>query len=424
MTRIRNRFFKGTIGKPAEIIIAKSVDTSNSPSAGTAATSVNTVTIAASPTVGDSITFNIGGYIYTFTVTAAESTAALAVAAIEAMLDANTQGFTAASSGTTSATFTLTGPVGTSFNGVTVTGSETGNTFSSIVTANFAGGVNPVVGFQTTLEDFVDNAAAGALAAYWEDTKGAVAFGSTTLPVNVGRKYFFAWKQADGIVKITTPIPVPVPATDKKSIAYTAGQGDVWTAAFGGTIAVTQILHVMIIDTSSTTLPYPSWQYQETVTTNVTAAVTALAADINAETLDKIFSASGSGTTLTVTGTDSTRTLKISAYIETSPSQTADASAIVLTHTQKAIAPIGTYADVKDFENYFKVQQGLTLYTQEGTTPAEFGEPATNVDAAIQYGYVIIKSTRTEQGATRNYAQPLYTIIALPTASRASIIGL
>ena len=421
---IRNRFFKGTIGKPAEVIIAQSLDASNSPSAGTAATSVNTVTIAGTPTLGDSITFNIGGYIYTYTVPSGVTTAAQAVTGIEAMLDANTQGFTAASSGTTSATFTLTGPVGTSFNGVTVTGSETGSTFSSIVTANFAGGVNPVLGFQTTLEDFVDNADDGAIAAYWEDTKAAVAYGTTTLPANVGRKYFFAWKQADGVVKITTPIPVPVPATDKVSIAYAAGQGDIYTLAFGGTIAVTQILHVRIIDKTSTEVPYPSWEYQETVTSTVAAAVTALAADINAEKIDKIFSASDSSTTLTITGTDTTRVLDVSAYIETSPSQTVDASNIVKTHTQKAIAPVGTYADVKWLESFFQVQQGLTLYSQEGTLPSDFGEPASNVLPSIQYGYVIIKSFRKEQGATRNYEQPLYTIIALPTASRASLIGL
>jgi len=419
---IRNRYFKGTLGKPAEIIIAKSLDNSNSPSAGTAATGNLAATIAASPTVGDTLSINIGGTVYTFTVTPAHSTAALAVSGIAAMLDENTQGFTVVESGTTSASFALTGQVGTSFNGVTVSGTETGNTFSAIVGTNFSGGVNPVLGFQTTLDDFVDNAANGSLGAYWEDTKTAVAFGTTTLAANIGRKYFFAWKQADGVAKISTPIPVPV--ADKQSVAYNAGQGDVWTAAFGGTIAVTQILHVMIIDTAATTVHYTSWQYQETVTTTVTAAVAALAADINAETMEAVFTASAGGTTLTVTGTDATRTLKISAYIETSPSQTADASAIVLSHTQKATAPIGTYADVKEFENYFKVQQGLTLYSPEGTLASDFGEPATNVDAAINYGYVIIKSFREEQGATRNYKQPLYTIIALPTASRASIIGL
>src|SRR6187551_156772 len=227
---IKNRYFKSTLGVPSEVIIAQTLDASNAAGAvaGTSATSVNAVTIAASPTVGDTLIFNIDGYVYTYTVGAAETTAALAATAIDAVLNANTQGFTAAHTGTTTASFTLTAPVGTAFNGKTVVVTEGGNTFSAITAGNFSTtGTNPVVAFQNNYKSFIATAAAGALAAYWEDTKAAVTFGTTTNPANAGRKYFYAWKQGDGTVKRSTSIEIPV--ARKTAVPYYVGQADIYT---------------------------------------------------------------------------------------------------------------------------------------------------------------------------------------------------
>lgn len=420
---LKNRFFKSTLGIPAEVIIAQSLDASNSPSAGTAPTATVNVTVAASPTAGDSLTIIVDGQVYTHTVTAGETTAALAVAGILAQLQANNQGFTAGATGTTTAVFTLTGPVGTSFNGKTVTGSEVGATFSAITTANFAGGVNPVVGFQSTYETFITTAAAGSIAAYWEDTHDAVTFGATKLLANQGRGYFYAWKQADGSVKRSTTVVIP--AKSVVQVPYVAGNGDTWTLTFTGTYSVGQIIHVRIIDTTSTIIPYPSWEYTVVSTGTIATDVTALAVALNAENIDKQWTASGATNVLTVAFLNNSRTFKVMGELEPTKAFPTDASIITPANTVKAKSPIGTYADIKELENYFKVQQGATLYSGDGhVNPEEFGLPASNVVAGINYGILVLHTLRFERGEVRNFNQTLYVIIALPTASLATLAGL
>jgi hypothetical protein len=421
---IRNRWFKQTLGVPSEVIIAKDLDDSTSPSAGTAPTGTVNVTIAGTPTLNDTLVINVDGYIYTYTVGAGETTAALAATAIEAMLDANSQGFTASHTGTTSAVFTLTGPNGTSFNGKTVTGSEGGSTFSAITTANFSGGVNPVVGFKPTHADFVDDAAAGDLAAYWEDDGTAVTYGSTSNPANSKRKYFYAWKQADGTSKVSTSLEAGR-ISNKTSIPYFAGQSDVWTVTLGGTISIGQTVILRIIDTTSTIIPYPNWSFEVISTGVLNTDATNLRAQINAETIDKVFVASGSGANVVITFTDTSRTFKVLIAVETTFNEPVNEEVNVIVHTTPAKAPIGTYADIKELEKYFLVQQGSPLYTGQGNVNLEeLGLPASNVDAAITYGIFILKSWRFEKGEVKNFEQPLYVIIALPTADLATIAGL
>lgn len=421
---LKNRWFKSTLGIPAEILIAQSLDASNSPSAGTAPTGTLNVTIAATPTLGDTLVINVDGYIYTYTVGAGETTAALAATAIEAMLDANNQGFTASHTGTTSAVFTLTGPVGTTFNGKTVSATEGGSTFSAITSANFSGGVNPVVGFQSTFKDFVATAAAGAMAAYWADTQDAVTFGSTSLPVNKDRPYFYAWKQADETVKVSTTIS-PSGIEKKTQIAYYAGQGDTFTVTLGGTYTAGQYIHLRIIDTTSTILPYPSWEFvvKSSGTANTDAA--AMRDKINAETIDKVFTASAATNVITIVFSAKDRTFKVLADLETTKTATTDASVITIAHTVMQKGEIGTYKDIKELELYFRVQQGQPLYSGDGhTNIEEFGVIASNVVSGINYGILILKTMRFERGEVRNFRQPLYVVIALPTASLATLAGL
>ncbi len=278
---------------------------------------------------------------------------------------------------------------------------------------------------------FVASAAAGAVGVFWDDkAQLAVADGEAALPANSTRKIFYGYKTADGLPMRTTGIPVKDLKID--TIAYNAGRAEIWTVTVGGTVAVGQIIQVVIADTTSTEVPYPRWEYAGEVKTTVAAALTDIAAQITAEKNEPRFTASAATTVLTITSADPqgnpvgkyafSTTLKPSAYIEVTPAQPTDASAIVIARTQTAIAPIGTYADVKEFEKYFLVMAGSPLYTADGTyNLEEFGLPASNVVSTINYGYGVIKSWKTERGETRNYSDKATVIIALPTASVAAL---
>jgi hypothetical protein len=275
-------------------------------------------------------------------------------------------------------------------------------------------------GAQESHQAFVENAPAGAIAAYWDDTNLEVATGGTALAANANRKFFYAWKDADGEARRSQPIPTR--GLTYKQVSYNAGTADVFTVTYGGTIAVSQWIHVRIQDTTATILPYPHWAYSAKVTSTVAAAVTALAAAINAETHDDAFvTASGDGTTLTVTSGNSQRNIKVTAYIETSASEDTDASSITITHTTKATAPVGTLADVQEFEKYSNIGQGGINYTntQAGTSAEEFGQLASNAvnnsTTSGQYGYLIVSAEKSEytQGSTRSYPAKAYVIIAV-----------
>jgi hypothetical protein len=278
---------------------------------------------------------------------------------------------------------------------------------------------------------FVASAAGGAVGVFWDDkAQLAVADGDAALPANANRKIFYGYKTADGLPMRTTGIPVRNLKID--SVAYNAGRAEIWTVAYTGTISVGQIIQLVISDTTSTEVPYPRWEYAAVVSSTITAAVADLAAQINAEKNEPRFTATASTGTLTITAADPQgnpvgkyafqTTLKPSSYIEVTAAQPTDASIITFARTQTAIAPIGTYADVKEFENYFLVMAGSPLYTADGTyNLQELGLPASNVVSTITYGYGVIKSWKEERGETRNYADRATVIIALPTASVAAL---
>jgi hypothetical protein len=278
---------------------------------------------------------------------------------------------------------------------------------------------------------FVASAAAGALGVFWDDKPQlAVAAGDAALPANQNRKIFYGWKQADGSAFRTTGYPVN--RLEIKTVAYAAGQAQVWTVTVGGTVAIGQIINLLIADTTSTETPFPRWEYYSTVTTTVAAALTDLANQINAETNEPRCTASATGTTLTITAADPTgnpvgkyafsTTLKPSASITTTQAQPVDASAIVITKTVNNILPVGTTADVTEFEKYFWVTMGIPLYTADGTyNIQEMGLPASNVVSTIQYGFAMLKARKFERGETRNYEDRAYLMIAVPNGSLASM---
>lgn len=272
---------------------------------------------------------------------------------------------------------------------------------------------------QATYNAFIASALAGAVAAYWDDTNAVVAVGATALAANAKRKFFYAWKQADGTVMRTAPIPA---APTYKTVAFAAGTSDVWTLAFGGTISVSQWIHVRIMDTTSKTVPYPSYEYVEKVTSTVNAALVKIAASINAEKNEPIATATVSTTNLTITCTDKNRSIKVLGTVEISAAQQTDASAITVTHDTKGITPLGTYADVKEFEKVYLVKNAAILYTgnhDQNVNVTDFQSQASNVVTGINYGYLVVTARKFEfpQSSVTPFHNKAYIVVAAPAAA-------
>lgn len=277
---------------------------------------------------------------------------------------------------------------------------------------------------------FVANALAGAIAVFFSDTNLGVPAGGTSNAANANRSYFYAWKQADGTAYRSTDIPC---LPTYKQVSYSAGTKQVSTVTIGGTVSTTQQLTIRITDTTPQATPYPTYEYTETVTVDVPTTLAAIAADINAEQLEPIVTAVAAGSVLTVTGiypnatNTLPRTFTLSGFLSTSGSQVNDLSTFTFATTTAAVAPVGTYNDVKEFEEYFIEQNGGVLYAQPGTKASEFQTVGTtassNVVLGINYGYLIVTATKNvyDNGATRGYTNKAYVIIALPTASVATL---
>lgn len=439
---IKNRFLKSTIGVGGEFVIATTIDNSSTPSPGAAPSSATiTVTLAGTPTAGDRLNITVSGQHYDYVVQAGDTTAALLNASILAVLKANTQGFTATATGSTSSVFTLAAPIGTSFNGVVVTAAagtpNAGPTFSSISTANFGtGGANPVTGGPAaTLKDFQTNAAAGALGVYWYDTKTAVTPSSTGLYANKNRKFFYAFKTQDSNTLLTTPITCN--DREYRTLPYNAGAVDTWTLLLGGTVVAGQIIHVRLMETTTQQIPYPTYEYRAVSTGTIATDLTAIRDAINAENQEPIATASFSGSTLTVTGKYNNRTFELQYFLETISNGAAnsniDSVTYTITHTVDAVQEVGTTADVKEFEKYFKIQNGIMIYVSSDNglmTPDEFnssvGQTTSNVVAGTQYGYLVVTHRKTAifPGAPLPHNQnKVYTIVAITSTLLNQLAG-
>lgn len=430
----RNRFFKSTPGINAEYVIASSLDNSQAPVLGVKPTAATvTVTVAATPALNDKITIFINGVEYAYIVQAGDTTAATLDASILALLNTNAQGFTATLAGTTSAVFTLASTVANAnLNGVVVSvvlGTPNVSTFSAATTANFGtNGVTPVAGGpQSTINGFVTNAASGALGVYWKDTNVAVQPGETGLFINAQREFYYAWKTQDGNTILTTEMQAST--RSYRSVPYFAGAVDVWTYTFTGTYTLGQILHVFIIDITSTQVPYQKYEYIVVSTGVIATDLTALAVLINAESQDPVATASATGGVLTVTGTFNSRQLKPGFALEAvGPNSAAlgiDQSICVFAHSTVSQAEVGTTADVKYFEQALLEMNGVMVYTQEGILPSELSSISELVVGGVQYGYLNVTSEKTlsHRGAATNNKSitPKVIQIAVPSTALAQL---
>lgn len=282
---------------------------------------------------------------------------------------------------------------------------------------------------QTNYETFVASSAAGDLWAFWEepDANGkhlALVAGDPVAAANVGKKYFYAYKDANLITKRTASIEVG--KTKFTSAAYNAGTAQVSTATYGGTISGTQIIHARIMETTGTQAPFPSYDYSAVVGSGgIDAAVTSLRAQINAEKNEKFVTASGATNALIITSNDKVRTFKLLAYIETSPAATADASAVTVVNTTPPVYPIGTSADLADLFRYFLINQGATEFSQTfGTNGESFGWPDVALADTTQWGFFILREDREEAGVTRNYNNNAKVVIAIANAQLDELVAL
>lgn len=420
---IKNRFFKTTLGLFAQIAVVAAVDASDGAALPESPAVISVpVTIAGSPTATDTIDITVNGQTYRYTVPVSGTTQQ-AHDGILAILEANTQGFIITShSGTTSSVFNLAWSGGATNNGKTVSLVEGGSTFTVAGPYTFAGGVDADAGAADTMEAFVTSGDAGSIWAFWEDTKKALVAGDTFNPANIGRKFFYAWKQGT-VTHISTPIPVRSRVYDFKS--YSAGTAEVWTIGILGTMAATQIVHLTIVETTATLIPYPRWTYDiNWITDNATTAAAVIAA-VNAETdPDKFIVASGSSTNVILTSQDKTRTFKVTVFLEVSPTQPTDQSAFTQTHTAKSAAPIGDLATVREIENYGKENAGAIVYAPEGTRAEEFQTFASNIGAITGFGLLLVTATTYEAGVVRDYSGKPAILIAIADGGQATLAAL
>jgi len=435
---LRNRYYKSTFGTSGEFIVAKTLDVSAMPVDPINPTSATvSVTVAGTPTTGDIINLVVKGVTYSYVVKATDTTAATLVASIVTDFNnSNNVGLVASVSGTTSAVFTIAAPAnsGTAWNGVVVSGAagevNAGPTFSAFSKTDF--GTNGVDGVEdgpaATLANFVDNAPANTLGIYWDDTKKAVAPGATSLYANARRKFFYAWKTAQGNTKTTSPITAG--SREYRSIPYFAGQVDVWTITVTGTVTAGQLIHIKIIDTTAANIPNPNWEYVVTSSGTIATDLTALAALINAEQQEPVASAGASGGVLTITGLFNSRQIKVGYLLEPVGSPTTnigtDQTSVAFAQTQKSIAEVGTTADVKEFEDYMKYQMGIMKYVREGYTADELNNYTTSVDGSTQYGYIQVSSFKEEthkSSAVTNMKNRHWIFIAIASNQLNAIAG-
>jgi hypothetical protein len=417
----RNRYFKATLGVSAEIVIAASLDTSGAAADGVKpAAATSTLTVAAAPAVGDRISFTILGQNYVYTVAAGDTTAATLVASIVTYLNSFNAPWTASVTGTTSAVFTFTpNQTGTALNNGTnaiAAGTPNVSTFSApVATAQFgSGGTNGnAAGFQPTFQAFTASAPAGTLGLYWDDNSGQVSGANANAAVqpgalgtyaNIGRSYFYGWKDAAGNTLRTSAIPVAGRLV--KTSRYAAAVLPQFTITLGGTYTLGQEVWIKISDISAVQTPNPNWEYS-VISSGVAATdATNLAAAINAENLDKQFTASPSTNVVTITAINSNRVYKVTSYLAVQglvPNGTpinTDASAIVVANTVATGFENGTVADVKELEKYLKIRNGVMVYVSPNggqmILPDEFNVFNSNIVIGGQYGYITVKAIKTE----------------------------
>lgn len=428
---IKNRYLSTTMGNFSELAIATQVDASDG-TAQVAQPSVATLslTVAGVPTAGHKLTLTFSnGIVAEYTADAAPTTAELnagVIAAIEAALAAY-PGAMVTSTGTTSQVISVSVP-GTTFNTVTITPTTTGVSWVVGSAATFAGGLDADATAADNIKDFVDNALAGSIWAFWDDTKLALKAGDTTLAANAERKFFYAWKQGVA-TEYNKSTAIPVKGLTKDSIAYNAGTAQVMTlAASTGTYSVGQRLQLTIIDTTGTILPYPKFQYDTPIVSTIDAAFTAIAALINAEALSNvpIVTASATTTTLTITAKTKLLTFKIAAYLETTAAFPTDNSIFVQATTATAKAPIGDITSVTELQKYYVMNNGGVQYPDHGIQALEFGQPTTNVgtNSVTQFGFLLLRNARTETGATRDYDNKNNLLIAIKSTDLATLAAL
>lgn len=428
----KNRFFKTTMGLFAELAIATQVDAADGTAAvGEASMVTLPITVAGSPTAGDILLLTFSnGKVVEYTVPVAGTTAIVDAgvkAAIEAVL-ADVPGASVGYTGTTSLVLTIGAGVGTAYNGVTITPSETGSTFTVAGAVTFAGGLDADATASDKIEDFVNNALGGSIWAFWNDTNLALKAGDTNLATNKNRAFYYAWKQADATI-MHRSAAIPVNDFKYNSTTYNAGTVEIMTAAYTGTYSVGQILHLRIINTTPEQLPYASYDYAVTIGSGgINQAVTDLATAINAEASANtpIATAGGSTSTLTVTGILKSTTFKLASYLEVTTAQPSDLSVITFATTQKGKDAIGTVASVRELEQYSKVNRGGVNYGTNMVNADEFGDISTNIgtNGVTQFGFLLVTSNRTETGVVRNYANKAYILVAIKSTDVATLAAL
>jgi len=424
---VKNRYFKDTLGNFSELAIVTQVDASGSTSA-TQQPSVATVsvTVSGSPTAGHVLTLTFSnGLVVNYTAPATPTTAILnagIVAAIEALLPA---GSSVTSTGTTTQVITI-GVPGASYNAVTITTTASGASWTPGSVATFAGGVNADATAADSYKLFAANALAGSIWAFWYDTNLALAPGDTANALNAGRKYYYAWKQNDGVM-IHRTSPITVTGKTVTTQAYQAGTPQIMTLTSTGTFSLGQIVHVRIIDMTPTQLPYASYDYVATIgASGINQAMTDLATAINAEKTDPIVTATASTNVLTITGIKNYVIFKIAAFNEVTTAQPSDLSVFTFATTQKALMTIGDINYVKELELYYNNNAGGINYAPEGTRPIEFGDILSNIgtNSVTQFGLLLVTDEKLEKGVTRQYNHTQKILIAIKNTDLATLAAL
>ncbi len=238
---------------------------------------------------------------------------------------------------------------------------------------------------------------------------------------------------AAGNYEIKNTSPMVANTITAETIAYAAPafQVSAINNAGVGVVSVLQELSFKIIETTPGNIPLPTWSYVKPLTLGEASVWTAIAANINLGNDDEFFTAVAAAGGITITATDSTRHFKLVASILPTYADNSETGVYYTpTYTTAAFAGNGTLTMVQELMNMGNVRRGVTnYYTQDGTTPTEFGIPLTVAEicpAQTTFDLVVLSGFKTLPSPipTGHNTQKHYIYIAVPPGEGAKITAI
>ena len=284
----------------------------------------------------------------------------------------------------------------------------------------------------TDYPTFVSTAVEGEFAFFNNDTLALVAGTTSGSPAAVtpagSTVWLFGALKRDGYVERTRKFRLS--EFEAKRMPYAAGVAQTSKAVFSGTAVAGEYYSVKVIETTPGYQQFPTWEYGVTVLSgeSLATALGRLVAIINNKTnvinkdTDCIVTASLSTTTITLTAVGVGITFRL-AFSRQAIETVAATATYSGSGTANAFWGNGTYDQVAELEFESNVYKGVTTqYPNQGTTPADFGQPTAFATLGAQYSVYILQGNAREASPTpvEQHIQPVIIVLAIPSNGSAN----